>query len=102
MCFLVDICFSFNQAYYDEDFVIIEDRKIIGCNYIKGWFSVDLIAIIPLDLIIVPAEGESDKGSANKMIRLSRIGRMYKLIKLTRLLRVLKIVKEKSKLLKYV
>ena len=59
-CFLVDICFSFNQAYYDEDFVIIEDRKIIGCNYIKGWFSIDLIAIIPLDLIIVPAEGESD------------------------------------------
>ena len=47
----MDIFFSFNQAYYDEDFVIIEDRKTIGSNYLKGWFSVDLIAIIPLDLI---------------------------------------------------
>jgi hypothetical protein len=30
-CFLIDIVFSFNQAFYDDDFVIIEDRKIIGC-----------------------------------------------------------------------
>ena len=26
-CFLIDIFFNFNQAYYDDDFVIIEDRK---------------------------------------------------------------------------
>ena len=100
-CFLIDIIFNFNSAFQDDDFKIVEDRKVIACVYLKSWFPVDIVAIIPIDKLMGSASSDQG-GGENKMLRLSRIGRMYKLIKLTRLLRVLKIVKEKSKLLKQI
>ena len=92
VCFLLDIIIIFNKTIFDENFQIVTDRKIIAAQYIKGWFFVDVLAIIPFDLFF----GGSD---LNQVVRIARIGRMYKLIKLTRLIRVLKIIKEKSKFL---
>jgi hypothetical protein len=93
MFFAIDIVIIFNAAYYTEDFDIIEDRKKISITYLKGWFLVDIIAIIPFDVIL-------NSGQYNGLARVVRIGKLQKLFKLTRLLRVLKIVKEKNKLLK--
>jgi len=104
LCFFVDIVLNFAQAYYDDDFNIVDDWKKIACSYLKGWFIIDTVAIIPMDRIFGSGGGGAEGtggGGANKMIRLTRIGRMSKLIKLTRLLRVLKIIKEKSKFLTY-
>ena len=104
LCFLADIVLTFAQAFYDDDFNIVDSRKEIARQYLKGWFTIDLVAIVPMDKVSdLFASGDSGDGSggANKMIRLTRIGRMSKLIKLTRLLRVLKIIKEKSKVLTY-
>jgi hypothetical protein len=95
VCFLLDIIIIFNKTIFDENFQIVTDRKIIAANYIKGWFFVDVIAIIPFDIFF----GGSD---LNQAIRIAKIGRMYKLIRLTRLIRVLKIIKEKSKFLRYI
>ena len=50
--FLLDIIICFNAITMDEDFVMIEDRASIVCNYMQGWFLIDLIAIIPIDFII--------------------------------------------------
>jgi hypothetical protein len=88
---LIDIIFNFNTAFTDEDFTVIDDRKIIGIEYLKSWFIVDLTAIIPFELML----GGSG-GNMNDVVRLARIGRLYKLIKLTKLLRVFKIVKDRS------
>ena len=95
--FFVDIVLIFNSAYQDEDFRIVDDRKQIAKVYLKGWFMVDILAIVPFDLIF-----QGTGSGMNDMVKIARIGRMYKLIKLTKLLRILKIVKERSKLLKYV
>ena len=92
--FLIDIIIIFNSAYEDDDFNLIDIRKIIGKTYVKSWFFIDLFAIVPFHLIL----GSADFGD---IVRITKIGKMYKLIKLTRLLRVLKIVKEKSKIAKY-
>ena len=91
--FFIDILFSFNTALTDEDFQVIEDRKTIALIYLKGWFLVDVGAIIPFELFF----GGS---GMNDVVRIARIGRLYRLIKLTKLLRVFKIVKESSKFLK--
>lgn len=91
--FLIDILFSFNTALIDEDFESIEDRKTITLIYLKGWFIVDIMAILPFELLF----GGS---GMNDVVRLARIGRLYKLIKLTKLIRVFKIVKDSSKFLK--
>lgn len=64
-------------------------------EYMKSWFVVDLLAIMPFELFI------DSQNNFSGVVRIARIGRMYKLIKMTRLLRILKIVKERSKLLKY-
>ena len=71
-------------------------RVMIAKNYLKGWFTIDLLAIIPFDVIL-----SNLQSNANGILRIARVGRLYKLVKLTRLLRILKIMKEKSKLMKY-
>lgn len=50
--FLIDIVVIFFTAYYDEDVKIIDNRKKIARNYAKGWFIIDLLAIIPIDVIL--------------------------------------------------
>lgn len=51
LIFGIDIIVVFFSAYYNEDFKIIEDRKRIAIEYLKGWFLLDLVAIIPFDII---------------------------------------------------
>lgn len=94
--FLIDIIFNFNTAFTNDDFIVIDDRKIISIEYLKSWFWIDLLSILPFEQFV------GSSGNINEVVRLARIGRLYKLIKLTKLLRVLKIVKERSKFLKYV
>lgn len=93
--FFIDVIVIFNTAFYTENFDMIDSRKEISQNYLKGWFVVDIIAILPFDYIL--ALGNFDV----KMVRVVRVGRLYKLVKLTRLLRILKLVKDKNKLMKY-
>ena len=92
--FMIDIVIIFNTAYYTEDMELIEDRKSIAKSYLKGWFIIDLLAVIPFDIILNATQ-------FNSLVRVARFGRLYKLVKLTRLLRILKIMKEKNKLMKY-
>ena len=47
--FLIDCIVMFNSAYEDEDFQIVEDYKNIACQYIRSWFFIDILAIIPFD-----------------------------------------------------
>lgn len=94
--FGMDILVTFNTAFYDDNYKIIESRKKIAIKYLKGWFFIDLFAIIPFDLIL------GSTASFNQMVKISRLGRMYKLIKLTRMTRVLKFLKNRTKLAEYV
>lgn len=50
--FIIDICVIFNSAFHDDDFNIVEDRKKIAMMYIQGWFIIDLLAIIPFDILL--------------------------------------------------
>ena len=47
--FGIDIIVVFFSAYYNEDFKIIDDRAAIAREYVKGWFLLDFVAIIPFD-----------------------------------------------------
>ena len=47
--FLIDILINFNTAYYRDDFEIETSRKAIAYNYLKGWFIVDVVSILPFD-----------------------------------------------------
>ena len=96
LLFLLDIFVVFNAAYYDGDMALIDDRKMICCTYLKGWFTVDLLAIVPFDFLFTLGGS-----NFNGMVRVARLGKLYRLVKLTKMLRLLKIMKEKGKLMKY-
>lgn len=85
--FLLDVIIIFNSAYYDENLDLIQDRCDIAKTYLKGWFTIDIVAIIPFDLF-VPSNGE-----AANLIRFARIGRVTKILKLLKLMRLMKLQK---------
>ena len=92
--FLIDIIVIFNSAYYKDEVELIEDRGTICWEYLTGWFTIDVISIVPFGLFF-------DVGSFTKAIRIAKIGRLLKLVKLTKLLRVLKLMREQTKILSY-
>lgn len=92
LCFLIDIIVIFNTAYFDDDYKIIDCRKTICVEYIKGWFFIDVISILPIEMIL-----KADAVKYNEMLRIARIGRIYKVVKLIRLVRVIKLASAKNK-----
>jgi hypothetical protein len=91
--FFIDMIIVFNSAYYDKYLKIVDDKCIIAKKYLSGWFSIDLISIIPFDIIFSELH-------LNGLVRVVKIGKFYKLIKITRLLRLLKILKEQKRFFK--
>ena len=57
--FLIDIFVCFNTACLDEKNNVIDDRWVICRTYLTGWFAVDVISIVPFDLLL-PAPPTQD------------------------------------------
>ena len=51
LLFFIDMLVIFNSAFRDDEYTykIIDDRAQIAKRYLKGWFTIDLLAIIPFD-----------------------------------------------------
>ena len=69
--FLIFIILQFFQTYQDPStLLIITDYKSIALRYIKGWFFIDLLSIIPFELFM---HSSYDNLKYLKMIRLLRL-----------------------------
>ena len=83
--FLADIVITFLTTYIDDvtgDEIAIP--KKIAINYLKGWFTIDLLATIPFDLF-VPDGGAWKIFSLFgllKILRISRLGRLINYLKI--------------------
>jgi len=49
--FLIEIFINFISAHFGDDYNMVDDFKPIAINYSRGWFLIDLIAIIPFEAI---------------------------------------------------
>lgn len=58
-------------------------------HYLKGWFTLDIISVIPIDLILMGVDTTEVDGAA--MLGAIRMLRLLRLIKLTRILRASRI-----------
>lgn len=86
--FLIDMILSFFSVYFDAEKVEpVTDRKRIALHYMKGWFAIDLISIIPFQLL----------GSAGKLGKSVRVLRFLKIWKLVRLIRIARLQKSFEK-----
>ena len=91
VCFGIDILLTFNTSYSETDAMLeIYSRKKIAINYLKGWFIIDLVSIIPFDFLF------QGKTNVTAVAKFARIGRLYKLIRMTRLAKLLKLLKSKN------
>ncbi len=77
MVFWVDIWLSFRSGYLDEDKYEVKEKGEIIHRYLHGWFIVDFVAALPLDLIwtsLLTTEGrEAGFLNMNKMLRFTRV-----------------------------
>lgn len=87
--FFLDIFVVFFSALHDADFKIIDDFREIASQYMKGWFLIDIVAIIPYDHMV----STDTNISGISMVRIVKLGRISKILKLTRLIRMLKMMK---------
>jgi hypothetical protein len=62
-------------------------------GYIKTWFFIDLISIIPFDLLV-------SYSNVNRITRFARIGKLAKIVRMIKMVRLIKIAKVRSKLMK--
>ena len=40
------------SAYYNDDGILIKDRKTVITTYMKGWFIIDFLACFPFETLI--------------------------------------------------
>eukprot|EP00898_Chlorokybus_atmophyticus_P006459 jgi/Chlat1/6814/Chrsp51S06501 len=81
--FIMDIVFNFNLAYFDDDEprAWIYNRRMVTMRYLKGDFAMDLISILPFDIVGVLVDQSSPARRlkalrAIRLIRLARVARM--------------------------
>jgi len=74
---------------YVKDGVTIMSPKKIAINYVKTWFVVDLVVVVP-DWAFSLASIGQDKRSAGSSVRLLRILRLMRMVRLLRLLKLRK------------
>jgi len=80
--FVVDMVFSFFTAYKTdkkEGNQWVKDLKKIRRHYIRGWFLIDLVSVIPFDLLDMYAD--LDAASFLKILRIIRVLRLLKLLR---------------------
>ncbi|KAG2496753.1 hypothetical protein HYH03_005162 [Edaphochlamys debaryana] len=88
LAFAVDIYLNFRTAYYDSKGHLVADRWRIARHYLKTWFVLDVICVIPYDLITAGTMGFL---SMLKLLRVIRVGKVIRMIKMYRLLRVVRL-----------
>ena len=50
--FLIDLILTFFTSVPDEKRVYeITDKEVIAKKYLKGWFWIDLVSILPFDIL---------------------------------------------------
>ncbi|KRW98530.1 Cyclic nucleotide-binding protein [Pseudocohnilembus persalinus] len=94
--FALDIILSFFSAYYDNDNILVTSNKYIATQYLKTWFLIDFISVIPFSDILGSQNSSSsnDPSKYNSLVRLARLPRLYRLVRLFRLIRLAKFKKD--------
>jgi hypothetical protein len=92
--FGLDIIICFFTAYEDDNEELVYNRKIIALTYIKSWFFIDLMSIVPVSEFL-------DTGDFSNLARIARLPKLYRLIRMVKLIRIMKIVKERNNISKY-
>jgi hypothetical protein len=74
----------------------VDDKRFIAMVYIKGWFFVDVIAVLPYSYIeLVFSDSNEKGGSTQQVFKALRLVRLAKLLRLTKMLPLLRRLDDK-------
>ena len=90
--FIIDMIFQFFLPYPEKGSRsggLVKDHRRITLNYLRGWFTIDLLSVLPFDVVtIMGGFGDSSKVSVTRVVRLIRLLRLLKLARLLRASRI--------------
>jgi len=91
MIFVVDLILQFFIMYpkrTNYGYALVHDQHKIITHYLKTWFAIDVISIVPFDLVGMLSESEEMKKMKGiKVIRLLRLLKLLRVLKASRLFR---------------
>lgn len=65
----------------------IYDAKKIASNYLRGWFTIDILSLLPFDLIgLVATNPEVRKLKAVRVVRLFRLLKLFRVFRAKRIM----------------
>jgi CRP-like cAMP-binding protein len=79
----IDIVLTFFSAYTDDEENLVKNHKKIVKKYLKSWFIVDIISVLPISYLF-------KQGKYSGLTKISKLPKLYRLVKLTKLLRITK------------
>ena len=96
--FLIDIGLNFFMPYRlkpHEGGALVRDHRRIADNYLHGWFAIDVVSLLPVDLIEVTGLLSAMAGGgemSQSTVSTIRLVRLLRLLKLARIFRASKIL----------
>ena len=95
--FGADCIKNFFTGYLDTTGSVVLKPRKIALHYLKGWFLVDFIALIPVDVIMARTDSQSSSAGLSgtetnvlKVMRLLRMAKIARLMKASRIFRYIR------------
>ncbi|KAI8816090.1 uncharacterized protein EV422DRAFT_501651 [Fimicolochytrium jonesii] len=89
--FFLDMFVQIRTPYRDQQTGrLVRDGKAILSRYVKSWFLIDLLSIIPFEMINQSSGSNSKNLSQLRLLRFLRLARLLKLLRVLRASRKLK------------
>jgi hypothetical protein len=81
---VIDMMLNCRKYYYDHARLITDKATITG-HYMRGWFFIDLLSVLPFNYIVMAATAQgSNLANSTHFARLLRIARFARLLKLAK------------------
>jgi hypothetical protein len=104
LAIVFDIGLNFRRFYFDDrTHKLVTDPSQIRKTYLKSWFFIDFLSVIPFDRIVALMHANNaEEMRSSKMIRLARLARFARLARLTKLASLRKFTKKVNETLRQV
>jgi potassium voltage-gated channel Eag-related subfamily H protein 2 len=85
--FVFDLWVNFNVAFTDEEGSLVSSKKLVRNRYLRGWFPLDILALLPFGMIGFLMNSDEVKDMAfMRLIRLLRLMKLARLMKASRII----------------
>ena len=83
--FFIDIFVNMRLPYRDHRTgILVLDRKLIVARYLKSWFIIDLLSVLPFEFIALTVQGTTADIGKLQILRFIRLAKLLKLLRVFR------------------